>query len=101
MKSINYYIGFRDKDTKQYAMSIHECETVTKAVALEHFEHGFAFTETQGVYQHDNGEIVIEQGCKVTVFGDDVNNEFVAAIKEHLNQESVAVEVINSIVTFV
>lgn len=106
MKTINFYIGFLDKDSKRYHMSIHECETVTKAVALDFFKSGYTFTETEGVYEHDNGEIVVERGCKITVFmeldlaGETMVDSFVKNIKEQLNQESVAVEVIESKITF-
>lgn len=106
MKTINFYIGFLDKDSKRYAMSIHECETITKAVALEFFENGYTFQPTIGVYKHTNGEVVQEHGCKVTVFmeldltGEIIIDSFIKNIKEQLNQESVAVEVIESKITF-
>lgn len=99
MKSIKFFIGLFDKDTKlQDISTIEAYKQVTKLVC-RHFG-GWTITDWRGVYTHTNGEQVIEPSLVVYVNTDKDTAPFISEVKKVLNQESVMKEVTLSSVSF-
>ena len=99
--TINYYIGTKDKDTKDYKL-IDEFikQTIIDEVAKQ-YPNGFTITEGIGYYKHDSGEVVTEKTYIVTVLDEVfVNVDLTNALKEKLNQECIGVQVVNDSIMF-
>ena len=99
--TVNYYIGTKDKDTKDYKLTDEFIkQTITEEFAKQ-YPNGFTITKGIGYYKHDSGEIVTEKTFIVTVLDEVfVNADLTDALKEKLNQECIAVQVINDSVIF-
>ena len=94
--TVNYYIGTKDKDTKDYKLTDdYFRQTITEEFAKQ-YSNGFTITEGTGYYKHDNGEVVTEKTYIVTVLDEVfVNKDLTNSLKEKLNQECIGVQVIN------
>lgn len=99
--TVNYYIGTKDKDTKDYKLTDEFIkQTITEEFAKQ-YPNGFTITEGIGYYKHDSGEIVTEKTYIVTVLDElFVNADLTDALKDKLNQECIGVQVINDSVVF-
>ena len=99
--TVNYYIGTKDKDTKDYKLTNdYFRQTITEEFAKQ-YPNGFTITEGIGYYKHDSGEVVTEKTYIVTVLDEVfVNVDLTDALKEKLNQECIGVQVINDSVMF-
>lgn len=99
--TVNYYIGTKDKDTKDYKLTNYYFEqTITEEFAKE-YPYGFTVTTGTGYYKHDSGEVVTEQTYIVTVVDTTtVNYNLIDILKEKLNQECIGVQVIIDNVIF-
>lgn len=100
--TVNYYIGTKDKDTKDYKLtSDYVKQTITEEFAKE-YPNGFTVTTGTGYYKHDSGEVVTEQTYIVTVLDKIfVNTDLTDALKDKLNQECIGVQVIYDNVMFI
>ena len=99
--TVIYYIGTKDKDTKDYKLTDEFIkQTITDEFAKQ-YPNGFTITEGTGYYRHDSGEVVTEKTFIVTgldeVF---VNADLTDVLKEKLNQECIGVQVINDSIMF-
>ena len=96
-----YYIGTKDKDTKDYKLTNEFIkQTIINEVAKQ-YPNGFTITEGIGYYKHDSGEVVTEKTYIVTVLDEVfVNADLTDSLKEKLNQECIGVQVINDSVMF-
>lgn len=99
--TVNYYIGTKDKDTKDYKLTDDYLkQTITNEFAKQ-YPNGFTITEGIGYYKHNSGEIVTEKTYIVTVLDElFVNVDLTDALKNKLNQECIGVQVINDSVVF-
>ena len=94
MTVYNFYIGLLDKDTKVQEIPTDAAVAMIKRQCISFFG-GATIFQAQGIYTHDNGEMVTENTVKVEVFDVDIQTvkNFVDTIKADLNQESIAVNI--------
>ena len=99
--TVNYYIGTKDKDTKDYKLTNEFIkQTITNEFAKQ-YPNGFTVTTGTGYYKHNSGEVVTEKTYIVTVLDElFVNTNLTDALKDKLNQECIGVQVINDSVAF-
>lgn len=102
MTTVNLYIGLNDKDTKKQELSNLEAKAEISAILFRYFPNGFTLQECQGMYKHDDGTVVCENTIKATIFDYEFVGIFklIEELKQKLNQESIAVEYIESTVNF-
>ena len=99
--TVNYYIGTKDKDTKDYKLTDEFIKQTIIDEVTKQYPNGFTITEGTGYYKHNNGEVVTEKTFIVTVLDEVfVNVDLTDALKEKLNQECIGVQVINDSVMF-
>ena len=99
--TVIYYIGTKDKDTKDYKLSDKFIKQTIIDEVTKQYPNGFTITEGTGYYKHDSGEVVTEKTFIVTVLDEVfVNVDLTNALKEKLNQECIGVQVINDSVMF-
>ena len=99
--TVIYYIGTKDKDTKDYKLTDEFIkQTITDEFAKQ-YPNGFTITEGTGYYKHNSGEVITEKTYIVTVLDElFVNVDLTDALKDKLNQEYIGVQVINDSVVF-
>lgn len=99
--TVIYYIGTKDKDTKDYKLTDEFIKKTLIDEFSDEYPDGFTITEGIGYYKHDNGDVVTEKTCIVTVLDElFVNADLTDALKDKLNQECIGVQVINDSVVF-
>ena len=99
--TVNYYIGTKDKDTKDYKLTDEFIKQTITDEVIKQYPNGFTITEGTGYYKHDNGEVVTEKTYIVTVLDEVfVNVDLTNALKEKLNQECIGVQVVNDSIMF-
>lgn len=99
--TVIYYIGTKDKDTKDYKLTDNYLKQTTTNEFAKQYPNGFTITEGMGYYKHDSGEVVTEKTYIVTVLDElFVNVDLTNALKDKLNQECIGVQVINDSVVF-
>ena len=99
--TVNYYIGTKDKDTKDYKLTDKFIKQTIIDEVTKQYPNGFTITEGTGYYKHDSGEIVTEKTYIVTVLDEVfVNVDLTNALKEKLNQECIGVQVVNDSIMF-
>ena len=99
--TVNYYIGTKDKDTKDYKLTDEFIKQTIIDEVTKQYPNGFTITEGTGYYKHDSGEVVTEKTYIVTVLGEVfVNVDLTDALKDKLNQECIGVQVIHDSVMF-
>lgn len=99
--TVNYYIGTKDKDTKDYKLNFDYCKQTIIEEFARQYPNGFTISEGIGYYKHDSGGTVIENTYIVTVLGElFVNTDLTNTLKDKLNQECIGVQVINDSVVF-
>ena len=99
--TVNYYIGTKDKDTKDYKLTDEFIKQTIIDEVTKQYPNGFTITEGTGYYKHDSGEVVTEKTYIVTVLDElFVNVDLTDALKDKLNQECIGVQVIYDSVMF-
>ena len=99
--TVNYYIGTKDKDTKDYKLTDEFIKQTIINEVTKQYPNGFTITEGTGYYKHNSGEVVTEKTYIVTVLDEVfVNVDLTDALKDKLNQECIGVQVINDSVMF-
>ena len=99
--TVNYYIGTKDKDTKDYKLNDEFIKQTIINEVTKQYPNGFTITEGTGYYKHDSGEVVTEKTFIVTVLDEVfVNKDLTNPLKEKLNQECIGVQVINDSAMF-
>ena len=63
MEKFILYLGLNDKDTKKQEINTIEAQKIVKNVVSNYCD-GATIYECQGIYKHDNGEIVFEKNIK-------------------------------------
>ena len=100
--TVNYYIGTKDKDTKNYKFTDIYIKLLIINEFSKQYPNGFTITEGTGYYKHDSGEVVTEKTYIVTVLDEVfINRDLTDPLKEKLNQECIGVQVINDSVMFI
>ena len=99
--TVNYYIGTKDKDTKDYKLTDEFIKQTIINEVTKQYPNGFTITEGTGYYKHNSGEVVTEKTYIVTVLDElFVNADLTDALKEKLNQECIGVQIINDSLMF-
>ena len=99
--AVIYYIGTKDQYTKDYELTKNYFERIITSEFMKQYPNGFTNTTGTGYYKHNNGGVVTEKTYIVTVLDEVfVNVDLTDALKEKLNQECIAVQVINDSVVF-
>ena len=99
--TVNYYIGTKDKDTKDYKLTDEFIKQTIIDEVTKQYPNGFTITEGTGYYKHNNGEVVTEKTFIVTVLDEVfVNIDLTDAMKEKINKEWIEVKVIKDSVMF-
>ncbi len=94
MLKITLYLGLNDQETKrQEIKTLDAYKIVSNLMAKE--VGGCSIGEIEGVYQHDNGEIIHEKSLEIKLFGVTKTkaNSLAQTLCGLFNQESVIVEV--------
>lgn len=93
MTKYTLYIGLNDKDTKRQEVQTLEAFKVSANI-FKALTGGATISEAQGIYTHDNGDIVIEKTLRCEVYGATLEAITQAAdqLKTALNQESILIE---------
>ena len=97
MKKVTMYVGLNDKDTKKQEISTIESYKMCQNVFADFFG-GSTIFEGKGTYTHDSGEMVFENTLVCIIYTENIEDVKKAAtiIKTALNQESIAIEVVES-----
>lgn len=99
--TVIYYIGTKDKDTKDYRLSDESIKQIIMNEFIKEYPLGFTITEGTGCYRHNNGEIVTEKTFIVAVLDISFpNHKLIYRLNCELNQECIAVQVIEDSVMF-
>lgn len=99
--TVIYYIGTKDKDTKDYQLTDEFINQVIIDEFSKEYPLGFTITSGIGYYKHGSGDVVTEKTYIVTVLDElFVNADLTDALKDKLNQECIGVRVINDSVVF-
>ena len=99
--TVVYYIGTKDKDTKDYKLTDDYLKQTIIEEFAKQYPSGFTITEGIGYYKHDSGEVVTEKTFIVTVLDISFpNHNLIYRLNCELNQECIAVQVINDSAMF-
>ena len=97
MKRYTFYLGLNDQHTKTQQIDTIEAYKIVSNLIAQRFDGGTIFN-AQGIYHHNNGDIVIENTLRIEIleFDDSIFDNiksFVSTLKEIFNQESIAVQI--------
>ena len=100
--TVIYYIGTKDQYTKGYELKYDYCERTITDEFTKQYPDGFTVTTGMGYYKHESGGTVIENTYIVTILDNtNVNFDLVNRLKFLLNQECIAVQVIEDNTMFI
>ena len=93
MNKSTLYIGLNDRVTKRQEISTLEAVKVIQNIVLEKTS-GLTIYEADGIYKHDDGQIVIEKSLKVEIYDtlESVVLKIIGLLKSALNQESIILQ---------
>lgn len=93
MLKITLYIGLNDKDTKKQEIETIEAFKIVSNL-ISTLCNGGTIYSAQGIYKHENGEIVIENTLRVELIEIDpaALKRLADTIKQVLNQESIIIQ---------
>ena len=100
--TVVYYIGTKDQYTKEYELTENYFERIITSEFIKEYPNGFTITTGTGCYKHNSGGVVTEKAFIVTVL--DItftNTKLIDTLKEKLNQECIAVQVIEDSTMFI
>lgn len=100
MTTYNYYIGLQDKDTRQ-VLYTKDAAMLMLVTMLKEKHRGLTLTDVKGGYSYDNGSQAYEPTIKVTLFDDALSHAELDDIKNMFNQESIAIEEVESKILFI
>ena len=99
VNKIMFYIGLNDKDAKVQKIDTLAAGDIVERVFVSHGVDGATLSSGRGIYKHDSGDIVTENTIIVQVydFGGVCQIDAICQdLKQLLNQESIAVEQIET-----
>lgn len=90
MKKYNLYVGLNDKDTKTQKIDTVEAFKIASNIVVKMFGAGTIYT-ADGIYTHENDEIVIEKTLNIEILTDDSEKikDIINILKLTFNQESI------------
>ena len=93
IKKFTLYLGLNDKDTKVQMISTLEAYKVVSNILAKDFGGGTIF-EAQGIYKHDDGQVVFEKTLRIEILFAELPQIkiLVELLKKMFNQESIAVQ---------
>ena len=93
MLKITLYVGLNDKETKKQEIETIEAFKIVSNLITTLTDGGTIYN-AQGIYKHDNGQIVIENTLRIELIGIEENNlkQLVTTLKQVLNQESIIIQ---------
>lgn len=96
MRMYKLTIGLNDQKSKIQEISTDAAKNMIAETLLKTFGiYAFTMIECEGVYTHENGEIVREKSIRVEIASDKKIKSIpaiISALKESLNQESIMME---------
>lgn len=94
MIKYNIYIGLNDKDSKKQEISIERAREEVIKILNNNNINGLTMYKVDGVFKHENGEVVHEKSLKVELLEveEDEVIKSINELKEALNQESILLE---------
>ena len=97
MTKYNLSIGFNDKDTKKQILEDTTIYSIIQNTLKEYLD-GYTILTAFGGYKHDDSTFVEEKSCRVEIlFANDMLIKLIVEkLKQLLNQESIAVEKIET-----
>lgn len=96
------FLGLFDKDSKAQEISTLNAFKIASNLVTDIVGYG-TITEAMGIYTHDDGTIVNEPTLRIEITGTELEKikRLAIALKQAFNQESVALEKVNSDFNFV
>lgn len=96
------FLGLFDKDSKAQEISTLNAFKVASNLVTDIVGYG-TITEAMGIYTHDDGTIVNEPTLRIEITGSELEKikRLAIALKQAFNQESVALEKVNSDFNFI
>ena len=96
MKRFTLYVGLNDKDTKTQKVDTLEAYKIVSNLLVATVGGGTIY-QAQGIYKHDNGDIVIENTLRIEIIEANENdvNYIIKTLKTILNQESIILQTEN------
>ena len=93
IKKFTLYLGLNDKDTKRQEISTLEAYKVVSNILAKDFGGGTIF-EAQGIYKHDDGQIVFEKTLRIEILFAELPQIkiLVELLKKMFNQKCIAVQ---------
>lgn len=93
MKKYTLYCGLNDKDTRRQEIGTLEAAKVARNACLT-FADGATIFEADGIYKHDDGELVTEKTLRIELMMVEASvvKRVVEFLKAALNQESIGVQ---------
>ena len=90
-------IGLNDKDTKQQKYDTITAYKLVEQITQKYVD-GYTIYETKGGYKHDDGTYTYEQSLRLELmFTTELQVRLIAnSIKTTLNQESIALEILQT-----
>lgn len=96
------FLGLFDKDSKAQEISTLNAFKIASNLVTDIVGYG-TITEAMGIYTHDDGTIVNEPTLRIEITGSELEKikRLAIALKQAFNQESVALEKVNSDFNFI
>ena len=90
-RKLTFYVGLFDRHTKVQKWSMIEAFKIVESVTASQFGGG-TVSESTGIYQHNDGTVVVEPSIRIEVYSDEPYWVYVSTLKNFFNQESILVE---------
>jgi hypothetical protein len=96
MRKYTLYVGLNDKDTKTQKVDTLEAYKIVSNLLVATVGGGTIY-QAQGIYKHNNGNIVIENTLRIEIIEASENdvNYIIKTLKTILNQESIILQTEN------
>lgn len=96
MKKFTLYVGLNDKDTKTQKIDTLEAYKIVSNLLVATVGGGTIY-QAQGIYKHDNGDIVIENTLRIEIIeaSEKDVNYIIKTLKTILNQEAIILQTEN------
>lgn len=90
-KTYSLYLWLNDKETKKQKIWTLDAFKIVRNLVIAEF-WGWTITEAEGVYSHENWEIVEEKTIKIELITEKPIEKFINTLKTTFNQESILVK---------
>ena len=96
MKRFTLYVGLNDKDTKTQKIDTLEAYKIVSNLLVATVGGGTIY-QAQGIYKHDNGDIVIENTLRIEIIeaSEKEIDYIIKTLKTILNQEAIILQTEN------